>query len=77
MNFYIQLRERDTQSTNKYASRITVRQLESMVRLSEAMAKMECSDEVGIFSWKWSFQKKIVFMLDLFVGVDETCNGGL
>ncbi|XP_071443764.1 DNA replication licensing factor Mcm6 [Hetaerina americana] len=26
--------------------RITVRQLESMIRLSEAMAKMECSDEV-------------------------------
>lgn len=26
--------------------RITVRQLESMIRLSEAMAKMSCSDEV-------------------------------
>jgi DNA replicative helicase MCM subunit Mcm2 (Cdc46/Mcm family) len=27
--------------------RITVRQLESMIRLSEAMCKMECSDEVS------------------------------
>ena len=50
VNYYSQLRERDSQISNKYASRITVRQLESMIRLSEAMAKMECSDEVRISS---------------------------
>nr|CAD7589912.1 unnamed protein product [Timema genevievae] len=42
---YTHLRQRDT-GTGKTTWRITVRQLESMIRLSEAMAKMECSDEV-------------------------------
>nr|CAD7573393.1 unnamed protein product [Timema californicum] len=44
---YTHLRQRDT-GTGKTTWRITVRQLESMIRLSEAMAKMECSDEVLI-----------------------------
>lgn len=43
---YAQLRSRDGQANSKSIWRITVRQLESLVRLSEAMAKMECSDEV-------------------------------
>ncbi|XP_063216814.1 DNA replication licensing factor Mcm6 [Bacillus rossius redtenbacheri] len=42
---YTHLRQRDT-GAGKSTWRITVRQLESMIRLSEAMAKMECSDEV-------------------------------
>lgn len=46
VEMYTQLRQRDTQSSAKSTWRITVRQLESMIRLSEAMAKMECSDEV-------------------------------
>lgn len=43
---YTQLRQRDSQSSTKSTWRITVRQLESLIRLSEAMAKMQCSDHV-------------------------------
>jgi len=43
---YTELRQRDSQSSTKSTWRITVRQLESLIRLSEAMAKMECSDHV-------------------------------
>lgn len=43
---YGHLRQRDIGSSGKSTWRITVRQLESMIRLSEAMAKMECSGEV-------------------------------
>lgn len=43
---YGHLRQRDSGTTGKSTWRITVRQLESMIRLSEAMAKMECSQEV-------------------------------
>lgn len=43
---YNQLRCRDSTTTGKSTWRITVRQLESMIRLSEAMARMEISDEV-------------------------------
>ncbi|KAL2094383.1 hypothetical protein ACEWY4_009102 [Coilia grayii] len=43
---YKRLRQRDCSGTAKSAWRITVRQLESMVRLSEAMARLYCSDEV-------------------------------
>lgn len=43
---YGHLRQRDIGSSGKSTFRITVRQLESMVRLSEAQAKMECSNEV-------------------------------
>lgn len=43
---YGHLRQRDTGITGKGSWRITVRQLESMVRLSEALAKMECLTEV-------------------------------
>ena len=41
VNAYRQLRQRDGGSTAS-ASRITVRQLESLIRLSEAMARMYC-----------------------------------
>lgn len=43
---YCHLRQRDTGTAGKGTWRITVRQLESMVRLSEALAKMECLNEV-------------------------------
>ena len=45
---YKRLRQRDSSGgTTKTSWRITVRQLESMIRLSEAMARMYCQDEVG------------------------------
>lgn len=44
---YSLLRQRDT-AGGKSSFRVTVRQLESMIRLAEAMAKMECSDEVKV-----------------------------
>lgn len=43
---YGHLRQRDIGTSGKSTWRITVRQLESMIRLSEAQAKMECSSEV-------------------------------
>ncbi|XP_053554227.1 DNA replication licensing factor MCM6 [Bombina bombina] len=43
---YKRLRQRDGSGVSKSAWRITVRQLESMIRLSESMARMHCSDEV-------------------------------
>lgn len=52
---YGHLRQRDTGS-GKSTWRITVRQLESMVRLSEAMAKMECLPEIGIKHVKEAFR---------------------
>ena len=45
---YTHLRQRDSMGGGKATWRITVRQLESMIRLSEAMAKMEFSDEVSV-----------------------------
>ncbi|KAJ8939739.1 hypothetical protein NQ314_011025 [Rhamnusium bicolor] len=46
VRYYTRLRLRDSTSTGKSTWRITVRQLESMIRLSEAMARMDISDEV-------------------------------
>ncbi|XP_060683822.1 DNA replication licensing factor MCM6-like [Hemiscyllium ocellatum] len=43
---YRRLRQRDGSGVTKSAWRITVRQLESMIRLSESMARMHCCDEV-------------------------------
>lgn len=43
---YKRLRQRDQAGATKSAWRITVRQLESMIRLSEAIARMYCQDEV-------------------------------
>ena len=48
MEQYKRLRQRDSSGgVTKSAWRITVRQLESMIRLSEGMARMHCCDEVG------------------------------
>ena len=46
MNQYRHLRQRDTGNGSKSSWRITVRQLESMIRLSESMARLSCSDQV-------------------------------
>jgi MoxR-like ATPase len=45
-NYYVELRGGDSVGHNNSAYRITVRQLESMIRLSEARAKLELSEVV-------------------------------
>ena len=46
MDCYRQLRQADTLGRNRSCYRITVRQLESLVRLSEALARLHLDDEV-------------------------------
>lgn len=46
VRYYERLRLRDTTGAGKSTWKITVRQLESMIRLSEAMARMDISEEV-------------------------------
>jgi DNA replication licensing factor MCM6 len=43
---YRKLRQGDTLGRSRSAYRITVRQLESMMRLSEGLARLHCSDEI-------------------------------
>merc|ERR1740124_2015496 len=43
---YQKLRQGDTMGRSRTAYRITVRQLESMIRLSEALARLHCENEV-------------------------------
>ncbi|XP_034948012.1 DNA replication licensing factor Mcm6 [Chelonus insularis] len=45
---YTTLRQREGIGSNKSTWRVTVRQLESLVRLSEALAKLECGDRVTV-----------------------------
>ncbi|KAG8965873.1 MCM DNA helicase complex subunit mcm6 [Tulasnella sp. 425] len=46
VNKYRQLRQDDSTGVGKNSYRITVRQLESMIRLSEAIARANCTNEV-------------------------------
>ena len=81
---YRHLRQRDTGGGFKSSWRITVRQLESMIRLSEAMARMGCSDQVScLFVYffnsahslaGWIF---IMIFLFLFQGFTQTCKRSL
>ncbi|GAU93915.1 hypothetical protein RvY_05778 [Ramazzottius varieornatus] len=45
---YVRMRGFDSNAVTKSAWRITVRQLESMIRLSEAMARLHCNDKVTV-----------------------------
>ncbi|XP_032667167.1 DNA replication licensing factor Mcm6 [Odontomachus brunneus] len=73
---YTALRQRTGSGSGKW--RVTVRQLESMVRLSEALAKLECVDEVTVKhvrEAKRLLQKSIVTVeqpdVDLEEGMDD------
>ncbi|KAJ6229453.1 intein-containing DNA replication licensing factor mcm6 precursor [Anaeramoeba flamelloides] len=46
VDYYRQMRQNDCVGSSKSSYRITVRQLESMVRLSEALARVHCDDIV-------------------------------
>ncbi|XP_018097680.2 maternal DNA replication licensing factor mcm6-like [Xenopus laevis] len=46
---YCRPRHRDGSGLGKSSWRITVRQFESLIRLSESMVRMHCSDEVSQF----------------------------
>ncbi|KAJ3006463.1 MCM DNA helicase complex subunit mcm6 [Thoreauomyces humboldtii] len=48
VNQYRMLRQADATGVNRSSYRITVRQLESMVRLSEALAKLHCVKEITV-----------------------------
>jgi DNA replication licensing factor MCM6 len=47
VKMYQEMRSKDCVSTTKISQRMTVRQLESMIRLSEALAKLNCDTEVS------------------------------
>ncbi|CAG0895485.1 unnamed protein product [Cyprideis torosa] len=70
---YKSLRQRDSGSA-RAAWRITVRQLESMVRLSEAMARLHCSEQVEIRHVKEAYRllnKSIIRVEQPDVDLDE------
>src|SRR5271168_3732499 len=46
VEYYKDLRADDAQGIGRNSYRITVRQLESMIRLSEAIAKANCVEEI-------------------------------
>ena len=48
VQFYKELREGDGRGTSQSTYRITVRQLESMVRLSEALARLHLDPDVTV-----------------------------
>ncbi|XP_068604556.1 DNA replication licensing factor MCM6 [Brachionichthys hirsutus] len=72
---YKRLRQRDSGGgVSKSAWRITVRQLESMIRLSEGMARMHCCDEVQPKHVKEAFRllnKSIIRVETPDVNLDE------
>ena len=54
---YRELRQDDATGASRNSYRITVRQLESMIRLSEAIAKAHCNNEVR---WEYHHSNKII-----------------
>lgn len=69
---YTALRQRTGAGSGKW--RVTVRQLESMIRLSEALAKLECVDEVTVKHVKEAkrlLQKSIITVEQPDVELDE------
>ncbi|KAJ3062911.1 MCM DNA helicase complex subunit mcm6 [Podochytrium sp. JEL0797] len=76
VNEYRNIRQSDATGTNKSSYRITVRQFESMIRLSEALAKLHCSptvDTAHVREAAGLLKKSIVKIEgeDIEVGEDE------
>ncbi|KAL0104649.1 hypothetical protein PUN28_017410 [Cardiocondyla obscurior] len=72
---YTSLRQKTGSGSGKW--RVTVRQLESMIRLSEALAKIECMDEVTVKHVKEAkrlLQKSIITVEQPDVDLDEGVN---
>lgn len=67
VKMYQEMRSRDAVSTTKVSQRMTVRQLESMIRLSEALAKMHCDAEIS----PRYVQRAKKLLEDSIVGVDS------
>lgn len=75
---YKKLRQRDSCGVARSSWRITVRQLESLIRLSEAMARIHCSDEVQLIVWGGEEGRGLYIELVLTimpVGPAQTCQG--
>ncbi|KAJ3005300.1 UNVERIFIED_CONTAM: MCM DNA helicase complex subunit mcm6 [Siphonaria sp. JEL0065] len=71
---YRNLRQSDSTGVNKSSYRITVRQFESMIRLSEALAKLNCSPTVDIAHVKEAaglLKKSIVKIEGEDIQIDE------
>jgi DNA replication licensing factor MCM6 len=74
INEYKKLRQRE--NSNKSAWRITVRQLESMIRLSEALARMHLLEEVKADHVEEAFRllsKSIIRVEQPDIQFDENC----
>jgi len=77
---YKALRQRDVNGIAKSAWRITVRQLESMIRLAEALARLHCQDEVEPKHVKEAFRllnKSIIRVETPDIQFDEQENEGM
>ncbi|KAI8066893.1 MCM2/3/5 family-domain-containing protein [Gongronella butleri] len=75
---YRDLRQGDAQGVTKNSYRITVRQLESMIRLSEAIARVYCSDKITESYVNDAFgllQKSIIRVEHDDVDIDEDTTG--
>jgi len=71
---YKHLRQRDSGGSAKSSWRITVRQLESMLRLSEAFARLHCQEEVTVKHVKEAYRllnKSIIRVDQPDVDLDE------
>lgn len=72
---YRELRQGDYQAIGRNSYRITVRQLESMVRLSEAIARAHCSEEItvaNVIEAHSLLQKSIIRVEEEDVNIDDT-----
>ena len=79
MQCYRKLRQNDILGRNKTAYRITVRQLESLVRLSEALARLHMEEEVKPKYVEEAYrllQKSIIFVESEDIELDMDDNDG-